>query len=56
MLFVVERFDAALLEGIDDRCLDRHIERTFRIEIGFDHGFVQESLFIWPIGEIGVCR
>lgn len=56
MLFVVERFHATLLEGIDDRGLDRHIERSFRIEIGFDHGFVQESEFVWPIGEIGICR
>lgn len=43
VLLVVERFRAALFEGVDDRCLDRHIERPFGIELGFDHGFVQQS-------------
>lgn len=54
MIFVVERFDVALLESVGDRRLDRRVERLLGIDI--DHGLVQESFFVQPIGVLGGRR
>lgn len=51
MFVVIERFDATLIEGVDNRRLDRSVERLLWFE--FDRGVIQESFFVQPIGVSG---
>lgn len=54
MFLVVQSDDSLLIEGVDDRRLDRCIERS--LGVGFEHGFVHQSFVVQPFGMTGGRR